>query len=142
LFIFHFLQPFPANYYHVRRWAPLLPAGAVTGKLHLEFRKFFTNSQCLLLCNIKCPHTDPRHNRIEGSTTCELLTVKIVCKLLDKAPFLRWWDVFWVVAPCSLVEVYWRFSGAFCLHHQDDPDDGGSKQISNFRKVTTYFCRN
>jgi hypothetical protein len=26
--------------------------------------------------------------------------------------------VFWVVAPCSLVEVYQRFSGPCCLHHQ------------------------
>jgi hypothetical protein len=28
--------------------------------------------------------------------------------------------VFWVVAPCSLVEVYQRFRGPCCLHHQDD----------------------
>jgi hypothetical protein len=28
--------------------------------------------------------------------------------------------VFWVVATCSLVEVYRRFRGAFCLHHQGD----------------------
>jgi hypothetical protein len=28
--------------------------------------------------------------------------------------------VFWVVAPCSLVEVYQRFRGACCLHHQGD----------------------
>jgi hypothetical protein len=28
--------------------------------------------------------------------------------------------VFWVVAPCSLVEVYRRFRGAFCLHYQGD----------------------
>jgi hypothetical protein len=28
--------------------------------------------------------------------------------------------VFWVVAPCSLAEVYRRFRGACCLHHQDD----------------------
>jgi hypothetical protein len=27
-------------------------------------------------------------------------------------------DVFWVVAPCSLVEVHRRFSGACCLHYQ------------------------
>jgi hypothetical protein len=27
-------------------------------------------------------------------------------------------DVFWDVAPCSLVEVYRRFRGACCLHHQ------------------------
>jgi hypothetical protein len=26
--------------------------------------------------------------------------------------------VFWVVAPCSLVELYRRFKGACCLHHQ------------------------
>jgi hypothetical protein len=28
--------------------------------------------------------------------------------------------VFWVVAPCSLVEVYRRFGGALCLHHQGE----------------------
>jgi hypothetical protein len=28
--------------------------------------------------------------------------------------------VFWVVAPCSLVEVYRRLRGACCLHHQGD----------------------
>jgi hypothetical protein len=28
--------------------------------------------------------------------------------------------IFWVVAPCSLVEVYRRFRGPCCLHHQGD----------------------
>jgi hypothetical protein len=28
--------------------------------------------------------------------------------------------VFWVVAPCSLVEVYQRFRGPCCLHYQGD----------------------
>jgi hypothetical protein len=28
--------------------------------------------------------------------------------------------VFWVVAPCSLVEFYQRFRGPCCLHHQGD----------------------
>jgi hypothetical protein len=28
--------------------------------------------------------------------------------------------VFWVVVPSSLVEVYRRFRGPFCLHHQGD----------------------
>jgi hypothetical protein len=42
--------------------------------------------------------------------------------------------VFWVVAPCCLVEVYQRFRGAYCLHHQGDnrphpPDNGGSKHL-------------
>jgi hypothetical protein len=30
--------------------------------------------------------------------------------------------VFWVATPCSLVEVYQRFRGPYCLHHQL-PDD-------------------
>jgi hypothetical protein len=33
--------------------------------------------------------------------------------------------VFWVVAPCSKVEVYQRFRGPCC----DRPDDGGSKDL-------------
>jgi hypothetical protein len=28
--------------------------------------------------------------------------------------------VFWDVAPCSLIEVYRRFIGACCLHHQGE----------------------
>jgi hypothetical protein len=28
--------------------------------------------------------------------------------------------VFWVVAPCSLIEVYQRFRGTCCLHPQGD----------------------
>jgi hypothetical protein len=34
--------------------------------------------------------------------------------------------VFWVVTSCNLVEAYWHFKGACCLHH---PDDEGSKHI-------------
>jgi hypothetical protein len=29
-------------------------------------------------------------------------------------------DVFWVVAPCNLSEVYRHFRGDCCLHHQGD----------------------
>jgi hypothetical protein len=29
-------------------------------------------------------------------------------------------NVFWVVVPCSPVEVYRRFRGDCCVHHQDD----------------------
>jgi hypothetical protein len=44
--------------------------------------------------------------------------------------------VFWVVVPCSLVEVYRRFRGA-CFHHQQGkrPDDGGSKHLRNESKL-------
>jgi hypothetical protein len=42
--------------------------------------------------------------------------------------------VFWVVAPCSLVEVYRRFRGACCVSHQGDrPDDGDSKHLWNVK---------
>jgi hypothetical protein len=38
--------------------------------------------------------------------------------------------VFWVVAPCSLVEVYQRFRGPCCLDQcSHRPDDGGSKDL-------------
>jgi hypothetical protein len=45
--------------------------------------------------------------------------------------------VFWVVAPCSLVEVYLRFRGPCCLHHYGyyRPDDGGSKDLWNIGKL-------
>jgi hypothetical protein len=37
-------------------------------------------------------------------------------------------SVFWILAPCSLVEIHWRFRGVCCLHHLGDhPDDGDSK---------------
>jgi hypothetical protein len=50
--------------------------------------------------------------------------------------------VFWVVAPCSLVKVYWYSRGACYLHQGNElwsdgsskvmshhPDDGGSKHL-------------
>jgi hypothetical protein len=42
--------------------------------------------------------------------------------------------VFWVVAPCSLVEVYQRFRGPCCLHHQGD--DRGSKDPEDSHLLT------
>jgi hypothetical protein len=39
--------------------------------------------------------------------------------------------VFWVVVPCSLVEVYQRFRGPCCLHHQDDPEDSHLQEYSS-----------
>jgi hypothetical protein len=48
--------------------------------------------------------------------------------------------VFWVVAPCSLVEVYQRFRGPCCLHHQGDrPDDGGSVAPCSLVEVYQRF---
>jgi hypothetical protein len=30
--------------------------------------------------------------------------------------------IFWDAAPCRLVEIYRRFRGAYCLHHQGEED--------------------
>jgi hypothetical protein len=38
--------------------------------------------------------------------------------------------VSWVVAPCRLVQVYQRFGGLYCLHHQGDHHLGESVQTS------------
>jgi hypothetical protein len=42
--------------------------------------------------------------------------------------------VFWVVAPCSLVEVYQRFRGPCCLHHQGDE----SSALQPRRQTSSY----
>jgi hypothetical protein len=39
--------------------------------------------------------------------------------------------VFWVVTLCSLVEVYRRFGGACCLHHQGDEPQQPRRQPSS-----------
>jgi hypothetical protein len=47
--------------------------------------------------------------------------------------------VFWVVAPCSLVEVYRLFRGVCCLHHHHRPDDEStstSETSVNFYQTT------
>jgi hypothetical protein len=36
---------------------------------------------------------------------------------------------FWIVAPCSLVDVYGRFRGACCLRHQGDLPDYAAQQL-------------
>jgi hypothetical protein len=41
--------------------------------------------------------------------------------------------VFWDVAPCSHVEVYWSFRGAYCIHHQGD--DGRSTHLWNVSQL-------
>jgi hypothetical protein len=40
--------------------------------------------------------------------------------------------VFWIVAPCSPVEVYRRFRGACCLYHQGDDKYSPRKQPSSY----------
>jgi hypothetical protein len=51
----------------------------------------------------------------------QLLNLFIIQRLLVAQEF-NFIDmaVFWVVAPCSLIQVYRRFRGAWCLRHQGD----------------------
>jgi hypothetical protein len=47
--------------------------------------------------------------------------------------------VFWVVAPFSLVELYQRFRGPCCLHHQGDrPDDGLTDLLGLIKNAKSY----
>jgi hypothetical protein len=50
--------------------------------------------------------------------------------------------VFWDVAPCSLVEIYRRFRGSCCLHHQgDNPEDSHlyTRRRENLKSITYMF---
>jgi hypothetical protein len=47
--------------------------------------------------------------------------------------------VFWVVAPCSLVEVYRPFRGAYCLHHQGDEAARTAVILVNFYQTTRRY---
>jgi hypothetical protein len=46
--------------------------------------------------------------------------------------------VFWVVAACGLVEVYQRFRGAGCLHHQGNHHLNTSETLVNFYQTTWH----
>jgi hypothetical protein len=46
--------------------------------------------------------------------------------------------VFWVVASCSLVEVYRRFRGPCCLHHQ--LEFGRRPEVSSVGRNDTFAC--
>jgi hypothetical protein len=55
--------------------------------------------------------------RILRTSNNKQLVYKVGFEVLTAASMKM--AVFWVVAPCSLVEVYQRFRGTCCLHHQD-----------------------
>jgi hypothetical protein len=47
--------------------------------------------------------------------------------------------VFWVVAPCSLVEVYQRFRGPCCLHHQGDRSEDSHLHTHRREDLKSYL---
>jgi hypothetical protein len=57
-----------------------------------------------------------------GLSTCRIRVFSLVINYTDieNEVCSMKMAVFWVLAPYSLVEVYWRFRGACCLHHQED----------------------
>jgi hypothetical protein len=46
---------------------------------------------------------------------------------------------FWVVASCSLVDVYQRFRGPCCLYHQGDEAARTSETLVNFYQTTRRY---
>jgi hypothetical protein len=50
--------------------------------------------------------------------------------------------VLWDVASCCLVEVYRRFRGASCLHHQGDespPNDNNNTSLGSYDGLGMYL---
>jgi hypothetical protein len=47
--------------------------------------------------------------------------------------------IFWVVAPCSLVEDYQRFRGPCCLHHQGDASSTRLLALQPRRQPSSYL---
>jgi hypothetical protein len=47
--------------------------------------------------------------------------------------------VFWVVAPCSLIEIYQRFRRICCLNHQVDGAACTSETSVNFYQTTRCY---
>jgi hypothetical protein len=47
--------------------------------------------------------------------------------------------VFWDVAPCSLVEVYRHFRGAYYLHHQGEEYQDGKYSYCEFFRLVPFL---
>jgi hypothetical protein len=70
--------------------------------------------------------TPEKHFQYSCITVFPSLTLKTPYNFtLQKQMHIMKMAVFWVVAPCSLVEIDRRFRDAYCLHHQ-----GNDRNIS------------
>jgi hypothetical protein len=82
--------------------------------------------------------------RKNGKTTWWLVTILYYLLKLMYCKFSNIWRKYCLVLPvvsCRLVEVYWHFRGACCLHHQGS--DGGNKHLWNVSKLLqTVWCYN
>jgi hypothetical protein len=61
--------------------------------------------------------------------------------LKTEPPFFFKMTVFWDIAPCSLVEIYQRFGGAYFLHHQSDHAVSTSETSMNIYQTTRRNIR-
>jgi hypothetical protein len=85
------------------------------------------------LCKQKQPLAFKEAGPVGGKVTTSSRLVKLEVLTTDSVKMV----LFWVVAPCRLVEVYRRFRGACCLRHQEDRR---SKTSVNFYPTTR--CNN
>jgi hypothetical protein len=68
-----------------------------------------------------CENCDEAFNSlkvVEFLDSYQLLKNDCPIEIVLKCTGLYKMAVFWVVAPCSLIEVYQRFRGPCCLHYQ------------------------
>jgi hypothetical protein len=94
---------------------------------------FYSHHKTCPTINVKLTH-DPDPYQIKNNeysnyspkgipTQSEFLIFTASALGVVKVQITVWIDedaVFWVVALCNLVEVYQRFRGPCCLHHQGD----------------------
>jgi hypothetical protein len=85
----------------------------------------------------KLSHKNSTYWSLWNNVVCSMVRFQVVTEASMKM------TVFWDDVPCSLVEVYRHFRGAYRLHHQGDySDDGGSKHCWNVGKLLLpdYMC--
>jgi hypothetical protein len=74
---------------------------------------------------------------INGGATGEPQQIKTILVGFEVVTAVRTkMAVFRVVAPCSVVEVYQRFRGRCCLHHQGDESSAIFMQITVYRDTS------
>jgi hypothetical protein len=103
------------------------------------FRQTAVNWNVLVISLSHHVTTTDQHNSME-EIPCHVVG-NWICYILLRFQFLTATSmktaVFYVVALCSLVEVYRHFRGACCLHHHVThcPDYGGSTNLWNIGKL-------
>jgi hypothetical protein len=69
-------------------------------------------------CNILNIFQQSLYHQSGAFSLCKVV-INVIC-FDHETVLIKKMAVFWVVAPCSLTEVYQRFRGPCCLHHQGD----------------------